>query len=252
MPTDADLTVDRGQLGVRMERNLVKVLKGLAEFENLTLGQLLEKIVLHSFEAVPGEEGEQAWSACWGKRSLAAVADLKRVYGLDYDMHAFRRFRRGGAPRQSRVMVSHRDGWYTPKTSRSTSLTSPSVALSRNASFMGTSRFRVPCAAAAHVGQGGVDRGLIALGPNPLRRAPICWRCSSGSIGNTSAGSGASSTYLLTPDDDLLTVVDRLGVRVGGLLDLVLHEAGLDGRDRAAHAVDLLEVGEARRPRPRR
>ena len=86
------VAVDRVQLGVRMERNLVKVLKGLAEFENMTLGQLLEKIVLHSFEPVPGEEGEQAWSAL-GKRSLAAVADLKRVYGLDYDMHAFRRFR---------------------------------------------------------------------------------------------------------------------------------------------------------------
>lgn len=86
------LSVERVQLGVRMERNLVKVLKGLAEFENMTLGQLLEKIVLHSFEPVPGEEGEQAWSAL-GKRSLAAVADLKRVYGLDYDMHAFRRFR---------------------------------------------------------------------------------------------------------------------------------------------------------------
>ena len=90
--TEEPVAVDRVQLGVRMERNLVKVLKGLAEFENLTLGQLLEKIVLHSFEPVPGEEGEQAWSAL-GKRSLAAVADLKRVYGLDYDMHAFRRFR---------------------------------------------------------------------------------------------------------------------------------------------------------------
>lgn len=92
MTVDDVVAVDRVQLGVRMERNLVKVLKGLAEFENLTLGQLLEKIVLHSFEPVPGEEGEQAWSAL-GKRSLAAVSDLKRVYGLDYDMHAFRQFR---------------------------------------------------------------------------------------------------------------------------------------------------------------
>jgi predicted DNA-binding ribbon-helix-helix protein len=89
MTTDSDAPVERVQLGVRMERNLVKVLKGLAEFENLTLGQLLEKIVLHSFEPVPGEEGEQTWSAL-SKCSLAAVADLKRVYGLDYDMHAFR------------------------------------------------------------------------------------------------------------------------------------------------------------------
>ena len=92
MTNDTVMAVDRVQLGVSMERNLVKVLKGLAEFEDMTLGQLLEKIVLHSFEPVPGEEGEQAWSAL-GKRSLAAVEDLKRVYGLDYDMHAFRRFR---------------------------------------------------------------------------------------------------------------------------------------------------------------
>ena len=91
------LAVDRVQLGVRMERNLVKVLKGLAEFENMTLGQLLEKIVLHSFEPVPGEEGEQAWSAL-GKPSLTAVNDLKRVYGLGYDMHAFRRFRELESP----------------------------------------------------------------------------------------------------------------------------------------------------------
>src|SRR5437588_12867485 len=48
MPEESrPVAVDRVQLGVRMERNLVKVLKGLAEFENMTLGQLLEKIVLH-------------------------------------------------------------------------------------------------------------------------------------------------------------------------------------------------------------
>ena len=64
--------VERVQLGVRMEKRLVKVLKGLAEFEGLTLGQLLEKIVLHSFAAVPGEEGELAASP-HSKRALAAV-----------------------------------------------------------------------------------------------------------------------------------------------------------------------------------
>ncbi len=83
--------VERVQLGVRMEKRMVKVLKGLAEFEGVTLGQLLEKIVLHSFEPVPGEEGEQAASP-HGKRALAAIADLKRVYGMDYNMHGYRRF----------------------------------------------------------------------------------------------------------------------------------------------------------------
>ena len=85
------VNVDRVQLGVRMEKHMVKVLKGLAEFDGLTLGQLLEKIVLHSFEPVPGQEGEMSASP-HGKKALTAIADLKRIYGMDYDMHAFRRF----------------------------------------------------------------------------------------------------------------------------------------------------------------
>jgi hypothetical protein len=85
-----DLTqAERVQLGVRMEKSMVKVLKGLAEFEGVTLGQLLEKIVLHSFEAVPGEEGEQSWSP-HGKKALAAITDLKRIYGMEYAMHDLR------------------------------------------------------------------------------------------------------------------------------------------------------------------
>jgi hypothetical protein len=83
--------VERVQLGVRMEKRLVKVLKGLAEFEDVTLGQLLEKIVLHSFIPLEGQEGEFAASP-HGTRALAAVAELKRVYGLDYDLHGFRDF----------------------------------------------------------------------------------------------------------------------------------------------------------------
>ncbi|MEI6665249.1 MAG: hypothetical protein WCL53_03775 [Chloroflexota bacterium] len=76
------MAVERVQLGVRMEKRLVKVLKALAEFEGLTLGAELEKIVLHSFEPLEGQEGEWAASP-HGKRALAALVDLKRVYGLD-------------------------------------------------------------------------------------------------------------------------------------------------------------------------
>jgi hypothetical protein len=95
MESTEQIRIERVQLGVRMEKNLVKVLKGLAEFEGITLGQMLEKIVLHSFEPYPGEEGE--WSASpFGKKALAAAADLRRVYGLNYDMHAFRRFQAEG------------------------------------------------------------------------------------------------------------------------------------------------------------
>jgi hypothetical protein len=83
--------IERVQLGVRMEARLVKVLKGLAEFNDETLGELLEKIVLHSFEAVPGDEGESSASP-HSKVALQAIEDLKKVYGLDYDTHTSRSF----------------------------------------------------------------------------------------------------------------------------------------------------------------
>lgn len=85
--------IERVQLGVRMEVRLVKVLKGLAEFNDETLGELLEKIVLHSFEPVPGDEGEASASP-HSKAELKAIEDLKRVYGLDYETHGSRSFPR--------------------------------------------------------------------------------------------------------------------------------------------------------------
>src|SRR5262249_21398845 len=83
--------VERVQLGVRMEKRMVKVLKGLAEFNGGSVGQLLDNVVLHACEAVPGQEGEMAASP-HGKRALAAITDLKRIYGMDYDTHAAHQF----------------------------------------------------------------------------------------------------------------------------------------------------------------
>jgi hypothetical protein len=64
-------TVSRTQTGVRLESSLLKVLKGLAEYCNMSLGDLLEGIVLHSFESKPPFSAD----------TLEAIADLKRVYG---------------------------------------------------------------------------------------------------------------------------------------------------------------------------
>ena len=86
------VAVERVQLGVRMEKRMVQVLKGLAEFKDMTLGQLLEEIILHSFEAAPGHEGEMCASP-HGKKSFAAIADLKRIYGMDYNARAGYGFR---------------------------------------------------------------------------------------------------------------------------------------------------------------
>jgi hypothetical protein len=74
-------TIERIQTGVRIERRMLKVLKGLAEVLDLTLGDLIEGVVLHAFE------GKVAFSA----ETLARIAQLKKVYGLDLtaaDAHA--------------------------------------------------------------------------------------------------------------------------------------------------------------------
>jgi hypothetical protein len=73
--------VTRTQTGVRLEKSLLKVLKGLAEYCDMSLGDLLEGIVLHSFE------GKTPFS----EETLATVRDLKKVYSCDLtaaDSHA--------------------------------------------------------------------------------------------------------------------------------------------------------------------
>ena len=63
--------VTRTQTGVRIETTLLKVLKGLAEYADLSLGDLLEGIVLHSFE------GKSPFSA----ETRETIEQLKAVYG---------------------------------------------------------------------------------------------------------------------------------------------------------------------------
>src|SRR5438045_8017578 len=70
--------IERVQTGVRMEKRLVKVLKGLAEYHDMSLGDLLEGIVLHAFD------GKCAFQS----QSLARIRDLKKFYHLDLDSAA--------------------------------------------------------------------------------------------------------------------------------------------------------------------
>jgi hypothetical protein len=69
---DKHLVVERVQTGVRMEKRLLKVLKGLAELKDLSLGDLLEGIVLHAFEG----------KAPFSPTTLKEIEKLKEVYGL--------------------------------------------------------------------------------------------------------------------------------------------------------------------------
>lgn len=66
-------SIERTQTGVRIERRTLKVLKALAEYLDLSLGDLLEAIVLHAFEG----------KAPFGEKTLKQIAQMKSIYGLD-------------------------------------------------------------------------------------------------------------------------------------------------------------------------
>ena len=69
----APAPAEKVQTGVRIERRILKVLKAMAEVHDVSLGELLEGIVLHSFEG----------KAPFGAESRKQIDDLRRVYGLD-------------------------------------------------------------------------------------------------------------------------------------------------------------------------
>jgi hypothetical protein len=85
------ISVERVQTGVRMEKRMLKVLKAIAEYNDQTLGELLEEIVLHAFEG--------GGANAFGPKTLERIAKLKEVYGMDYDVHASYRFVEPGGQR---------------------------------------------------------------------------------------------------------------------------------------------------------
>src|SRR5260221_12903865 len=77
-PVTEKIIIERVQTGIRIEKRLLKVLKGLAEYHDMTLGDLLEGIVLHAFD------GRHPF----GEETRQRIADLKRIYKLDLDADA--------------------------------------------------------------------------------------------------------------------------------------------------------------------
>jgi len=67
------VTVERTQTGVRLERRTLKVLKALAEYLDISLGELIEGIVLHAFEG----------KSPFGPQTLQRIEKLRSVYGLE-------------------------------------------------------------------------------------------------------------------------------------------------------------------------
>ncbi len=75
------IKVDRVQTGVRIEKRMLKVLKALAEYLDMTLGDLLEGIVLASFEG----------NSPFVPSTIRKIEQLKEVYGMNYGVEASHR-----------------------------------------------------------------------------------------------------------------------------------------------------------------
>jgi hypothetical protein len=69
---EGTVEVERVQTGVRIEKRLLKVLKAVAELKDMSLGDLLEGIVLHAFE------GKTAFSP----QTLKDIEQFKTLYGM--------------------------------------------------------------------------------------------------------------------------------------------------------------------------
>lgn len=83
----ASLEVERVQTGVRIEKRMLKVLKALAELKDMSLGDLLEGIVLHAFEG----------KAPFSPETLKQIEQFKALYGMSLraiDSHKLKERRR--------------------------------------------------------------------------------------------------------------------------------------------------------------
>jgi predicted DNA-binding ribbon-helix-helix protein len=83
MVDDSKLLIERVQTGVRIEKRLLKILKAFADYHDLTLGDLLEGIVLHAFD------GKTPFNTA----SLERIQELKRFYDFDLDSSASHRLK---------------------------------------------------------------------------------------------------------------------------------------------------------------
>jgi hypothetical protein len=73
--------IERVQTGVRIEKRLLKVLKALAEYKDMSVGDLIEGIVLHAFEG----------KAPFGEETLRKIEQLRQVYQLELGADASHR-----------------------------------------------------------------------------------------------------------------------------------------------------------------
>ncbi|WP_193171353.1 hypothetical protein [Nisaea nitritireducens] len=66
-------TIERVQTGVRIEKRILKILKAVAAHHDISLGDLIEGMVLHNFEG----------KTPFGPETLAFIETMRKAYKLD-------------------------------------------------------------------------------------------------------------------------------------------------------------------------
>jgi hypothetical protein len=89
--------VERVQTGVRVEKRILKVLKAFAEYHDMTLGDLLEGIVLHAFDG----------KCPFSEKSLQRIRQLKKFYGLELNASASHHLKEASAPPSRQKQARH-------------------------------------------------------------------------------------------------------------------------------------------------
>ncbi|MBI1176571.1 hypothetical protein GC207_03945 [bacterium] len=87
------LEIERVPVETRLEKRLAALLSDLARHKNMTVGEVLEETLLHTFE--PVSHDGVASPHTFG--TLTHIAELKKRHGIDYDVHASYRFTESGS-----------------------------------------------------------------------------------------------------------------------------------------------------------
>jgi len=82
------MEIERVPFEARIEKRLAALMSDLARHKNMTIGEMLEETLLHTFEKVPGEGVASPHTG----KTLSYIRELKAKHGIDYDTHASYRF----------------------------------------------------------------------------------------------------------------------------------------------------------------
>jgi catechol 2,3-dioxygenase-like lactoylglutathione lyase family enzyme len=82
------IEIERVPFETRIEKRLASLLADLARHKNMTLGEMLEEMFLHSFEKVPSGGVASPHT----EKTLSYIKALKEKHGIDYDTHGSYRF----------------------------------------------------------------------------------------------------------------------------------------------------------------